>query len=127
MTVFSYGEQHYVDDCIARRTDTFTKPPWMPSHRATRIKLHVRKVLATLPTELPGTDKVHYHADRRIVAYYYGRSAKLHEEGPDSLPICQMRSFFEEHADDDPAYGTTIEHLGAGPVTCGHCANTSGR
>jgi hypothetical protein len=77
-----------------------------------------RRALMPEP-EKPTRDKVHYHADRRIK--WRGNHA-IHEADA-ALPICRYR--FKGF--DEPKWAHEIEHLGPGPVTCGHCANTQGR
>ena len=126
MTDFSASEQDIIDDCIRCRTDTFVKPPYMASPKATQIKLHLRRVLATLPAEPQTTSRahrVHYNAQRRVRWFGFKRG-KIHEAGLDGLPVCHWGNpggWF------DRANGAGVEHLGPGPVTCGHCANASGR
>jgi hypothetical protein len=125
MPQFTVNEQAILDDCVARRSDQFQRPAWMQSARATAIKLEARRRIAVLPPALPEertTSRTHYEAARRVVAYdKHGNPYRFHEADVDGLPICVMRRwrYFTEGIERP-------EVVGPGPVTCGHCANTTG-
>jgi hypothetical protein len=117
MTEFSPNEQMFLNDLVARRTTDFTRPHWMQRHRATAIKAEARRLIGASPRfdTVPPSHTVYYHAAARVRALGgRGLSYKFHEADPDGRPICTMGQGTDWKA----------EHLGAGPVTCGKCANT---
>ena len=116
MTEFSPHEQTYLNDLVARRTTSFTRPHWMQRHRATAIKAEARRLIGPLPPIVVPPSHTHYYETAVRVRALGGssQSYKFHEAGPDGRPICTMGQGTEWKA----------EPLGAGPVTCGKCAGT---
>ena len=115
---FSVTEQAILEDLVRRRLAIFSRPPWMQRHRATAISAEARRLIAATP-EVPNDrlrprEKPHYNAAKRVRVRGARGLGKIHEAGPDGLPICPIHQGGKLNAED----------LGAGPVTCGRCAAT---
>ncbi len=113
---FSPSEQLVIDEAV-RTGGPIMKQPWMQDYIVRRMKKEVERIRATMPKPpKPDVDGARYHAERRVK--WRGNFA-THEAGTDGLPICPQRSPGWE----DPKHADEMEHLGPGPVNCGHCEN----
>ena len=108
------AEQQLVDEMVAARSTDGPKPPWMQSHRMTRVRKEARRRIAALPPRPTApTTTSRYQATRRVTGTPIGEYA-VHECDGD-LPICALGTHFA--ANNIPRV-----QLGPGPVDCGHCA-----
>src|SRR4051812_39782176 len=116
MTTFSANEQMLIDDAL-RTGGEIVKPPWMQAHRLRAVKAELERIRATMPQREASSGAVvgRYHAERRVK--WRGARFATHEAGADGLPICPHG----ERGFNDPKYVDDVEHLGYGPVDCGHC------
>jgi hypothetical protein len=116
MTNLSASEQGLLEEMVAVRSVDVQKPPWMQSHRYTRIKKEARRRIAALPprpTVSISLPRGTYHANRRVTGTPVGRFT-IHESDGD-LPVCQLGAHFAAHPEIPRV------QIGPGPVTCGHC------
>src|SRR3954447_4041898 len=113
---FTDGEQVVLDEMVRARNADLPKPPWMQSHRYTRLKKAARRQIAELPATVAGTDPPLYNASRRVTFAPVGRFA-IHESVDGRTPICGLADHFDRHPEFERV------DLGSGPVTCGHCSS----
>ena len=113
---FSPPEQALIDEAV-RTGGTIMKHPWMQGYLVRRMNKEVERIRATMPKP-PKSDVggARYPSERRVK--WRGNFA-THEAGTDGLPIRPQRGPGWE----DPKYADDMEHLGRGPVNCGHCEN----
>jgi hypothetical protein len=113
----SAAEQALVEEMVAARSADRPKPPWMQSHRMTRVQKEARRRIAALPPRPKSptgrSARATYWAPRRVTGTPVGKYA-IHESDGD-LPICAHGAHFA-------ANNIPREQLGPGQVSCGHCA-----
>jgi hypothetical protein len=113
----SAAEEALVEEMVAARSVDLPKPPWMQSHRMTRVQKEARRRIAALPPRprlaTGRSTQRTYWAARRVTGTPVGKYA-IHESDGD-LPICALGEHFA-------ANNIPREQLPPGQVNCGHCA-----
>jgi hypothetical protein len=88
----SAAERALIEEMVAARSVEWPKPPWMPSHRVTRVKKEARRRIAALPPRPKSptgrSPQRTYSAARRVTGTSVGKYAIYESDGV--LPICAL-------------------------------------